>query len=164
MREKIARCTRRMAFCVMGNSFIFLSVGTREFHAVLAVLFNQCYMLLDLDSRGCKQYRTLREGEREQSLASFVSGKFERDVGTVPGGRRVRLSPLIPPVWWAPVHRRQSVRSAVLSVRRQRQQRFFSIVPFLPFDPIQYNPAQFNSIHTRRKPMPVRSLLGLKAP
>lgn len=47
----------------MGKSFIFLSVGTREFHAVLAVLFNQCYMLLDLDSWGCKLDRTKGEGE-----------------------------------------------------------------------------------------------------
>lgn len=56
-----------MAFCVMGNSFIFLSVGTREFHAVLAVLFNQCYTLLDPDWWGCKQ-DTERERENESKV------------------------------------------------------------------------------------------------
>lgn len=57
----------------------------------------------------------------------------------------MRLSPLIPPVWWAPVHCRQSVRPAVLSVRRQRQAANFDIVPFFSVNQIQYNPNQFNT-------------------
>lgn len=132
----------------------FSSVRTREFHAVLVVLFNQCYMLLDLDWWGCKLNRERGRGRMRASLASLVSGKFERDVGTVPGGRRVRLSPLIPPVWWAPVHCRQSVRSAVLSVRRQDSSDVLSLCH--SFLSIRSNTIQSNSIHTwRRKLMPV---------
>lgn len=113
-----ARCTRSMAFWFWAGWGIFLlilfSVGTRGFHASSCPIQSMLYILFDPWGRKYRSH-TPYHAERE----GRVSGKISVCLWEVWAGPRPEEGgecdsrPLIPSVWWAPVHRRQSVRSAV---------------------------------------------------